>query len=403
MIYLMKSRFYVLLIFIAYLIILVFIEDAYLFKFFSFVFACFAMLTLFSHRLGRPIQFKLVRQTELPNKDALFLQSILKTKDIGIMVIDYDGHVQYMNETFVDYFHTLEPIKHIQHLAHIPELFKSLNLSMAIETTSEFITQLNGQTYACRVTSIFNESTFVGLTLIVKEHTDKFLLEQHQLNFLADIAHEIKTPLAAILGASRILTQDERKLSKEERIEFQEGLERETDRLNRLTSKLSDLSRIQMFGQQTLVKSKFSLKKLLEEAGQTFKLPLQEKKLAFTLNVPDDLMLIADRDKMFQVFVNLFANAIQHTLIGGITIQAYVEKDTVIKFMDTGVGIDPSSSKRIFERFYRADKSRSSATGGQGLGLAITRAIIIAHQGNIRVESKVNQGTAFIIELPTSS
>jgi two-component system phosphate regulon sensor histidine kinase PhoR len=108
-----------------------------------------------------------------------------------------------------------------------------------------------------------------------------------------------------------------------------------------------------------------------------------------------------DRDKTFQIFSNLLSNAIRYTEKGGVMIRAEtIKKFTVVIFSDTGVGIEPQNISRIFNRFFRTDFARNRVSGGAGLGLAITRAIVEAHAGKIEVKSQIGQGTTFTLTFP---
>jgi signal transduction histidine kinase len=245
------------------------------------------------------------------------------------------------------------------------------------------------------------EKTFYGLLVTSIDITKISQLETIQSDFLADISHEIKTPLAAILGASEILNQSERKLTTDETKDFQSMIVSESSRLQRLIHELTDLSKIGNQGFQTLIKSKVGLRELLLEVEAIYQIQLKEKGLITQYTIPNNLVVFVDRDKFFRIFSNLFSNAIRYTDKGQIRITTEVKKQSLILyFSDTGQGIEPQNLDRIFDRFYRTDSARTRVGGGTGLGLAITRAIIQAHQGTIEVTSKMGQGTTFTITIP---
>jgi signal transduction histidine kinase len=168
-----------------------------------------------------------------------------------------------------------------------------------------------------------------------------------------------------------------------------------------MINELSDLSEMNIDGFKRLVMRKVNLKVLMDEVGNTFQLMMNQKGIYFSNEVDETIDVIVDRDKFFQIFVNLLSNAIRYTHTGGVTVSTGISSRFVhIEFADTGLGIPPSQLERIFDRFYRTDQGRSRGEGGSGLGLAITRAIVEAHRGTISAESSVGQGTKFYITIP---
>ncbi|MEY3609550.1 MAG: hypothetical protein RLZZ264_71, partial [Bacillota bacterium] len=280
-------------------------------------------------------------------------------------------------------------------------LWSTINQGLATEKGAQFQWELSNKTFQSSLTPIFIDQRFYGVMVTAADITKISQLEQIQSDFLADISHEIKTPLAAILCASEILNQSTRKLTNQETKEFQEMIASESSRLQRLINELTDLSKIGTHGFQTLIKSKFSIFELLNEVKQVHQLELEKKELQFKVKVPKDLNIFVDRDKFFLIFSNLLSNAIRYTDKGFIQVSAEVKNQSLILyFSDTGRGIEPKNLSRIFDRFYRTDAARTRVSGGSGLGLAITRAIIQAHQGTIEVNSDLGKGTTFTLTIP---
>ena len=173
-------------------------------------------------------------------------------------------------------------------------------------------------------------------------------------------------------------------------------------RINRLVGDLEKLSKYE--GENLILnKSAFDIKELVMTISNNFETDFKNKAIKFSIS-SESLFLKADRDKISQVFVNLLSNAVKYTPPGGnISITTYKDLDDnciKIKFTDTGYGISLEDLPYIFERFYRADKSRNRMTGGSGIGLAIAKAIIDAHEGGISVTSEIDKGTEFIVSLP---
>lgn len=282
-----------------------------------------------------------------------------------------------------------------------PTLWGSLQQSLAIETGATFEWDFEKKRIQSRIIPLEFESTFFGVLVISVEITQQHNLDQIQTEFLADISHELKTPLAAIMGATDILNRPGAKLSPRERQSFLEIIEKESARMQRLMDELTNLSTLdnQLFS--TLIKSEFYFDALLHDVLQVHQTSIQEKGLAVEVDPSCHKILFLDRDKAFQIFSNLLSNAVRYTSQGGVKIQAHVvDKYTIITFSDSGAGIEPQNLPRIFDRFYRTDFARNRVEGGSGLGLAITRAIIEAHKGTIEVKSELGQGTTFILSLP---
>jgi signal transduction histidine kinase len=281
------------------------------------------------------------------------------------------------------------------------KLWSTINQGLATEKGAQFRWELGQRIFQGSSFPLVIKKTFYGLLVTAIDITKISQLETIQSDFLADISHEIKTPLAAILGASEILNQNERKLTKDETKDFQAMIVSESSRLQRLIHELTDLSKIGDHGFQTLIKSKTFLRELLTEVEAIYQIQLKEKGLTVQYNIPKTLEVFVDRDKFFRIFSNLLSNAIRYTDKGQIRILTEVKnQNLILYFSDTGQGIEPQNLDRIFDRFYRTDSARSRVGGGTGLGLAITRAIVQAHQGTIEVTSKLGQGTTFTITIP---
>jgi signal transduction histidine kinase len=214
----------------------------------------------------------------------------------------------------------------------------------------------------------------------------------------ADISHELRTPLT-ILG-SRL----EAALENEESLNAAKisSLYDEVIRLQGLVKELQDISNLEA-GQVNLNIQKINLQQLTEDLRILLEAEAEAREIIFNIDIHQDLnYFYADPLKLKQVILNLLSNAFHYTQGGGkVFLRMYLEEqDIVIEVADTGPGIAKEELPHIFERFYRADKSRNRATGGVGLGLAIAKGYVEAHGGTIDVESEVGKGTKFIIKLP---
>jgi signal transduction histidine kinase len=225
-------------------------------------------------------------------------------------------------------------------------------------------------------------------------------LEGLRRNMVTDVAHELRTPLTNIRGYLEAVRDG---LVKPERRVI-DSLYEETLLLNHLVDDLQDLSLAEA-GQLRLEQQPVALADVVDQAIGAFAPQAEAKGIALHVDLPEDLPLVnIDPRRIGQVLRNLLNNALTHTGLGGeVDVTAAASDRWIeVKIWDTGMGIAAEDLPYVFERFYRADKSRSRATGGAGLGLAIARQLVEAHGGQIEVESKIGEGTQFTFTLPVA-
>jgi len=244
----------------------------------------------------------------------------------------------------------------------------------------------------------------LGTLAIVKDVTEKNRIETMRKDFVATVSHEFRTPLTLISGVIEMLRMYD-DLPRADRNRSLEMLEIETERLKKLISELLMLSRMEnrIFSSQP---GPIDVEKVLGQVMAALE-PLARKKgqvLKFAMS-QGAAPLRGDESWFFHAIQNLVENAIKYTPAGGaIAVEAASdERELRIAVRDNGIGIAPEDMDRIFERFYRADKSRGSETGGSGLGLAIARDIISLLNGEISVESAPGSGSVFTVRIPLSS
>lgn len=362
------------------------------------------MVYLFPNVLKLPKITLQNQNTVTPSKieKSQLLTKIFKQLDQYILIIQADSMISEFTQPWLELFSIASDTTiSMKDLRVAPKLWSTINQGLATEKGAQFQWELFNKNFQSSLTPLFIDQVFYGVMVTAIDITKISQLEQIQSDFLADISHEIKTPLAAILGASEILNQSKRKLTTEETKEFQSMIASESSRLQRLINELTDLSKIGTHGFQTLIKSEFSIQDLFNEVKQVHQLELEKKSLQFKLKVPKELNIFVDRDKFFLIFSNLLSNAIRYTDKGYIQVSTEIKNQTlIIYFSDTGRGVEPKNLARIFDRFYRTDAARTRVMGGTGLGLAITRAIIQAHQGTIEVASQLGKGTTFTLTIP---
>jgi signal transduction histidine kinase len=224
--------------------------------------------------------------------------------------------------------------------------------------------------------------------------------EQARRNLVSDVAHELRNPLMNIRGYLELLVEG----VLEPTPHTLASLYEETSLLSRLVADLQEISLAEA-GQLHLALQPAELAEVVSQAVQIIQPQIEQKHLTLHTHLPPDLPLIeVDPERVAQILRNLFRNAITHTPDGGeISITSNRDQAWVhISVQDTGTGIAPEHLPYIFERFYRADPSRTRATGGTGLGLAVVKQMVQAHGGQITVASQQGQGTRFTLTLPVA-
>ncbi len=220
-------------------------------------------------------------------------------------------------------------------------------------------------------------------------------------NMIADIAHELRTPLSVIQGNLQAMLDGVYPLTRAEIAHVYD----ETLLLNRLVSDLRSLTQAEA-GRLHLNLVSVEPGELVMGVGEMFREAAREKRIALEKAIAPALPAIqADPDRLRQVFANLLSNALRHTPAGGrILIGADLAEDAVrFSVEDTGPGLSAEERAQVFERFWRADASRSRDRGGSGLGLTIARYLVEAHGGQIGVESQPGQGSHFWFTIPAEA
>jgi len=234
----------------------------------------------------------------------------------------------------------------------------------------------------------------------VYEITDLRRLERVRQDFVANVSHELRTPLTIIRSMAETMVDDELAIS-----------ERSTKYLNKI---ISEVDRLSMISQDLLILSAAEsnpVRKQMCDIADVFRSAVQqlqpkaaEKSLTLSFEGPQRCIVEANTSQMTQVALNLVDNAIKYTTAGDIRVSVVAAESAVtISVEDTGIGIPSDQVKRIFERFYRVDRARSRSTGGTGLGLSIVKHIVEAHGGKVTVESVLNRGSTFTVDLPVGN
>lgn len=222
--------------------------------------------------------------------------------------------------------------------------------------------------------------------------------DRHKNEFLAILAHELRNPLAPMVSAMEIMRpwNAEPLHAKAHAI-----LDRQMGVLRRLVDDLMDLARIRA-GQLQLRKERVSLQSILENAAETVRPLMEQRRQRFSMQLPAAVMLDADRTRLQQVFINLIGNAAKYTEDGGLIGVRVVAEQGVVEVVvqDTGIGIEPDLVPQLFDLYTQSGRSLAKSGGGLGLGLAIAARLVAAHGGTIEARAAVGAGSEFIVRIP---
>jgi two-component system phosphate regulon sensor histidine kinase PhoR len=270
---------------------------------------------------------------------------------------------------------------------------KSVSQGLKIITSEEKIFRIN-------IVPI-NEEKNSGAVAILRDITDLRKLEKVRTEFVANVSHELKTPLTSISGFVETLLDGAYK-SQDHCRYFLGIIKQETDRMTRLINELLYFSRIEKSG-TPLNRTQVDIIEVIMKALSVLQTAINEKRHKVNLELPENIKpILSNEDSLLQIMINLLDNAVKYTPDGGkINIRLEETSDRVsITVADNGVGIADDELDRIFERFYRVDRARSGEIGGTGLGLAMVKHLVKGLEGRITVDSELGKGTAFTVYLP---
>lgn len=325
------------------------------------------------------------------------MKAVTNNMNEGLIVLGSNGEILSINKSGVNFFakEKQELIgQNILILNDSPELEQLLNNIIATGKGSALIEK--GSSYYQLNGSKVGEN---GIVLIIMDVTEKTASEKLRREFSANVSHELKTPLQSILGYSEIMLNG--LVKKDDSPRFLQKIYDEAKNLLRLIDDIIKLSKLEEHNLDTL--DEIDLKTIAQNIISRLQHKAAQNNIRLTLNCPaEKCSMIGITSMIEETFSNLIDNAIKYNNPGGSVNVAIVEKENkwVISVADTGMGIAPEEKDRIFERFYRIDKSRHKAVEGTGLGLSIVKHSIMYHKGSIKINSSIGRGTTFIVKLP---
>lgn len=348
------------------------------------------------------LQMSRIRQNE--NQ----LESVLANMINGIVMIDAAGEISLMNRRAEEVLgftaremkgkHFTDAKQQYELAQIIQEAFDTkehLREEITFYFPEERLLELN------LVPIVQGGGEFGGVLLVLQDVSAIRRLERMRSEFVANVSHELKTPIAAVKGFAETLLGGAVK-DEETARSFLQIIYDESDRLNRLIGDILELSKIES-RRVPLMFSPVELESFVAKTVTLLEAEAARKGIGLSMTVEPGLYVEADEDRLRQIIMNLLSNGINYTPEGGrvsVSAEAAGEDHIRIRISDSGIGIPKKDLPRIFERFYRVDKARSRSSGGTGLGLSIVKHLVELHKGTIAVTSTVGVGTTFTIELP---
>ncbi|WP_195571851.1 two-component system histidine kinase PnpS [Paenibacillus sp. 1001270B_150601_E10] len=342
------------------------------------------------------------------------LQSVLEHMMNGIIMVDEQGQVVLTNKKAEELLgikskavigqslsETRIPFELIEMVHETLDKRNLLHDELTIYYPEERLLDVNV------VPVYFTDQEWAGVLLLMQDMSKIRQLERMRSEFVANVSHELKTPIAAVKGFTETLmngAMNDTEIAQS----FLKIIHDESERLNRLIGDILQLSKIEA-KRVPLLFSPVFMPSFMEDTVNMLRKEAEKKHIDIFMTVEEDMYIEADEDRLRQIVLNLLSNAINYTPDGGrvnitaapLEVNDAGDYDQVrIRISDTGIGIPKKDLPRIFERFYRVDKARSRSSGGTGLGLSIVKHLIESHHGTIQVESTVGVGTTFTIELP---
>ena len=333
--------------------------------------------------------------TELTNKNEEFMV-ITKSMSEGLLLLNREGIILTVNAMARKIFNVAEDcigksILSIDHTNTYTQKFLMLNK----KTKQKIIEiQKDGRDFQIRYNQIIVNNTIAGFALIVIDVTEKRRAERQRQEFTANVSHELKTPLQSIIGCAELIESG--LVKPEDLTTFAQRIKSQGTRLVSLIEDIILLSKLDEMHQS--MHENISITQIINEVFESINHKAQEHNISLIKEGPD-LSYFGVYRYFYEIIYNLCDNAVKYGKDGGFVkvITQETDKKIIIKICDNGIGIAPEHQVRIFERFYRVDKSHSRKLGGTGLGLSIVKRAVIFHKGKIKLESKENEGSTFTL------
>ena len=330
------------------------------------------------------------------------LKTTVENIPSSILMIDKYGEIVVANKSFYNVFTPEEAVEHKSYVDFVDLTLQKLIIEAfkvekpiydQIELTIDQVHQKYFDTSCVPILSKTKKNLY-GMVIVLHDITNLKKLENLRREFVANVSHELKTPITSIKGFAETLL-DGAKNDEQTLNEFLKIISKESDRIETLVFDLLDLSHVE---QQTEIVTEYvSLSEIAESTIKNMQNIAEEKQITIVNEIKPDIVIDANKDKVSQVALNLLSNAVSYSKASSeVIVRVYKDANKrIMEVQDFGIGISAEDQQHIFERFYRVDKARSRDSGGTGLGLSITKHIMEAHNGRINVFSRPNEGSTF--------
>jgi two-component system phosphate regulon sensor histidine kinase PhoR len=331
------------------------------------------------------------------------LSAILAGMVEGVLVIDRRGRVIVANPAVNRIVDTRSSVvgSSLEDVVTHPEAHALIEACMRGEVTETEleITDERGRFIAVYVRPL-PASAGGAVVAVLRDQTALRRLMTIRRDFVANVSHELRTPVTAIQGYAETLLRG--KTDQDTSKQFLEIVHRQAQRLGGLVEQLLALSELEARGREDIAREKVKLVSVAQHVAETVRGRAETRKVRVAIDVPKDVIALADPEGVERAVINLVDNAIKYGSEGGEVKVTGVRDGATVKLIvsDDGPGIDPAHLPRLFERFYRVDPGRSRQQGGAGLGLSIVKHLVEAMDGSIEVTSELGKGARFVITLP---
>ncbi|MCC6624895.1 MAG: PAS domain-containing protein [Deltaproteobacteria bacterium] len=326
--------------------------------------------------------------------------AVLRSIDAGVFAVDATGRITVTNPAFLELLDLSDPPigKLYKEVVRAPALHDAVDEALAGRSARVEVRLEHGNERKILVAHASPQGA--GAAVFVRDVTSIRQLERVRRDFVANISHELRTPVSVIRASAETLLAGALHEPEHART-FVEAIERHASRMGSIITGLLDLARLEA-GQQSLAKEPVNLHAAVQRALDLVDSQVQAKRLRIHNDIPAETMAWADQKGIDQVVSNLLENAVKYADPDGeVWLTAEPAKGWVrLAVADDGPGIAPEHRQRVFERFYRVDKGRSRETGGTGLGLAIVKHLTVAMGGTVGVEGREPRGSIFWVRLP---
>ncbi len=360
-------------------------------------------LAIAFNRMGKQLNFHINALRQEKEQ----LTSIVNSMADGVVTLTREGKIIVINppaEQFIQDCYFENNVRFDEYDDQLPEDLR-LILQQVIKEEKEVLQELNlqGRDWVMIMTPLYDNSYVRGAVAVIRDMTEERQLDKLRKDFISNVSHELRTPIALMQGYSEAIVDDIAESSIEKN-ELASIIHEESLRMGRLVNELLDIGRMEA-GHIELNLEAIEVDQFIARIYKKFIGMAEENNIQLRLTKEIETNIITiDQDRIEQVFTNLIDNALGHTKPGGFVHILVRSKDRYfyVEVEDNGSGIPEEDLSFIFERFYKADKSRTrnNKKKGTGLGLAIAKHIVSAHEGTIQVKSKVNEGTTFSFKIP---